>query len=243
MSLNARKVKSNSGPKAPAMDAGAYPCRLVQVIDLGVQPQEFGGEKKAPKREIMVTYEFTDEFMPNADGEPDESKPRWLSERFPLNNLDSDLAKSTKRYYSLDPNEEHDGEWPELIGSPVLVTVTRKARDDGDRNYVGGTAAVRSKDAAKYPDLVNDPRVFLMDEPDLEVFEALPEWVRDLITSSLEFEGSALDIALNNKGGKKETKKSSTKKEEPKKKTEEVVEEDSIPFEADTTETDSGDDW
>lgn len=243
MSLNARKVKSNSGPKAPAMDAGAYPARLVQVIDLGVQPQEFGGEKKAPKREIMVTYEFTDEFMPDADGNPDESKPRWLSERFPLNNLDSDLAKSTKRYYSLDPNEEYNGEWPELVSLPVLVTVTRKARDDGDRNYVGGTSAVRAKDAAKYPELVNEPRVFLMDEPDLEVFEALPEWVRDLITDSLEFEGSALDVALSSKGGKKEAKKPAAKREVKKEEKKEVVDEDSIPFEKDTPETDDGDDW
>lgn len=240
MSLNARKVKSNAGPKAPAMEAGAYPARLVQVIDLGVQPQEFAGEKKAPKREIMVTYEFTDEFMPDVDGNPDEEKPRWLSERFPLNNLDSDLAKSTKRYYALDPNEEFEGDWTQLVGLPVLVTVTKKSRDDGDRNYIGGTAAPRPKDAAKYPSLVNEPRVFLIDEPDLEVFEQLPEWIRDLITDSLEFKGSALDEALNS-GGKKAAKKASTKKETK----QEVVEEDDVPFDKDepSTETDDGDDW
>lgn len=233
MALNARKVKTTSGPKAPAMDAGAYPARLVQVIDLGIQPQEFLGEKKSPKNELMVTYEFVDEFMPGEDGEPDESKPRWLSERFPLNNLDSDLAKSTKRYYSLDPKELAGGDWAELLGNPVLVTITKKERDDGARNYVGGTAAPRERDAAKYPELVNAPKLFSMDEPDVEVFKSLPEWVQDVIKGGLEFEGSKLDTLLN--GGE-------VKKEKKSKKTE-VVEEDDIPFDNNEPEQDDGEDW
>ena len=208
MALNARKVKHvSSGPKAPALDEGAYPARLVQLIDLGVQPQEYAGEKKAPKNELMITYEFTDEFMPDEDGNPDESKPRWLSERFPLNNLDSDKAKSTIRYYALDPKEEEEGEWPNLIGRPVLVTVTKKKTENGDRNYIGGTAAPREKDAAKYPKLVNEPRVFLMDDPDVEVFKALPDWIQDIIKGGLEYEGSKLHQLLSgNKSTKKEEK-------------------------------------
>src|SRR5690349_16917387 len=99
MAMNARTVKKNSGPKAPLIDAGVYPGRLQGVVDLGLQPQEYKGESKPPKNELWTTYELSDEFMPGEDGEPDESKPRWFSERFSLNNLDSDLATSTKRYY------------------------------------------------------------------------------------------------------------------------------------------------
>lgn len=200
MALNARKVKNNSGPKAPAIDEGAYPARLVQVIDLGLQKQEYAGEVKTPKNDVWTTYELVDEFMPDEDGNPDEDKPRWLSERFAMNNLDSDLAKSTKRYYALDPNEEEDGDWTKLIGRPVLVTVTRKKREDGDRNYIGGTAAARPKDAAKMAELVNEPKVFSMDNPDVEVFNSLPDFLKEIIKEGLEFEGSKLDKLL--KGGK-----------------------------------------
>src|SRR5690606_6350805 len=141
MALNARKVKTNSGPKAPLIDDGAYPARLQGVVDLGLQEQVYKGEAKAPKNEIWTTYELTDEFMPGEDGEPDENKPRWFSEIIPLNNLDSDLAKSTKRYYALDPNEEEEGEWTELIGRPVIVTIITK----GEYNNIGGTAVMRAK--------------------------------------------------------------------------------------------------
>lgn len=232
MALNARKVKNNSGPKAPAIDEGAYPARLVQVIDLGLQKQEFGGEVKTPKNDIWVTYELVDEFMPGEDGEPDTEKPRWLSERFPLNNLDSDLAKSTKRYYALDPNEEENGNWASLIGRPVLVTVTKKTKDGDSRNYIGGTSAPRAKDAAKYAPLVNEPKVFSMDDPDVEVFNSLPDFLKDMIKEGLEFEGSKLDRLLK---GEKVSKKEN-------KKGEEIVDSDEIPFDEPTTESD-GDDW
>lgn len=214
MSLNARKVKNtNSGPKAPLLDEGAYPARLVHIIDLGVQPQEYQGEVKAPKNEIWTTYELVDEFMPDEDGEDDVERPLWVSESFPLNHLDSDRAKSTKRYYALDPKEEHEGEWPELIGKPVLVTIIKKETKTGEYNNVGGTSAMREKEASKLPELVNEPKVFLMSDPDVEVFLSLPQFLQDKVKKGLEYEGSKLEELLaNHKGSvgndeKKEEKK------------------------------------
>lgn len=229
MALNARKVKNNSGPKAPLIDDGVYPGRLQGVVDCGLQPQEYKGESKAPKNEIWTTYELSDEFMPDEDGNPNEEKPRWFSEFIPLNNLDSDLARSTKRYYALDPNEEEEGDWAVLTGRPVNVTIVTK----GEYNNIGGTAAMRPKDAAKLPELVNAPRVFSMDDPDVEVFLTLPNFVQDKIKNGLEFEGSKLDELLKkHKAGGKSTE---TTKGESKKTTSRGEEDDGI------DDTDSGD--
>lgn len=221
MALNARKVKNNSGPKAPLVDEGAYPARLQGVVDCGLQPQEFKGESKAPKNEIWTTYELSDEFMPGEDGEPNEEKPRWFSEFIPLNNLDSDLARSTKRYYALDPNEEEEGDWAELVTRPVMVTLVK----NGEYNNIANTSAMRPKEAAKLPALVNPSRIFSMDEPDIEVFLTLPNFVQDKIKNGLEFEGSKLDKLLKEHKGEGTTssKKAVTRKEA-------VVEDDSIPF-------------
>jgi len=235
MALNARKVKNNSGPKAPLIDAGAYPARLQGVVDCGIQPQEYNKEQKTPKNVLWNTYELSDEFMPGEDGSPNVEKPRWFSEFMTLNNLDSDLATSTKRYYALDPNEEEDGDWAKLVGKPVIVTIVVK----GEYNNIGGTSAMRSKDAAKLPDLVNPPRIFSMDDPDLEVFNSLPNFVQDKIKEGLEFEGSKLDKLL--KGEKISTKKETTSKV---REAEERVIDDEIPFENDPKhEADNGDDW
>lgn len=199
MALNARKVKS--APKAnqqAAMDAGTYPARLVQVIDFGIQEQRpFKGEAKPPAHEVMWTYEFLDEFCKDEDGEDQEDKPRWLSESFPLYSLEADLAKSTKRYYALDPEEIHEGDHTRLVGSACMVTINQYESKGVLRNGVSSVAAMRPKEAAKAPELVNPPKVFTIDEPDLEVFKSLPDWMQEKIKESLEFNGSALDEALN----------------------------------------------
>jgi hypothetical protein len=215
MALNANKVKgNNNGPKAPLLDEGAYPARLVAVIDLGLQPQQYNGEAKPPKVELQTIYELSDEFMPGEDGEPDETKPRWMWDSFPLNNLNSEKAKSTARYYALDPNEENGGDWSKLLGAPVIVAITKtKGRDNNEYNNVGGTSTMRAKEAAKLPDLVNDPILFDMDNPDLEVFLALPQRLQDKIKESLSFGGSKIESMLDSHKGGGKAKENPTKKD------------------------------
>lgn len=198
MALNARKVKSQAkGPEQEPMDEGTYPARVVQVIDFGVQPQRpFKGVPKAPAQTIYQTYEFLDEFCKDENGEDVEDKPRWLSEDFPLFSLEADLAKSTKRYYALDPDEKYGGDFLLLAGEPCMVTINQYESKGKIRNGVSSVAAMRPKEAAKAPALVNPPKVFVIDAPDLEVFKSLPDWMQEKIKDSLEFEGSALDEAL-----------------------------------------------
>jgi hypothetical protein len=52
---------------------------------------------------------------------------------------------------------------------------------------------MRAKQAEALPALVNPTKVFDPDSPDMKVFWSLPEWLRDIITSNLEYEGSALE--------------------------------------------------
>ena len=227
MALNANNVpRTSSGKRAPILDEGAYPARLVQVIDLGLQPQrEWAGEAKPPAYELQTVYESSDEFMPDEDGNPDETKPRWFWDDFKLYSLKSDLATSTKRYYALDPNEEANGDWAQLIGRPVIIALTKtKGRDGTEYNNVGGTSSMRPKEAAKLPELVNEPKVFDLGDPDIEVFLTLPQRLQDKIKTNLNFEGSLLQKRLKDH---KAPTKDEVKKPAPK---EEVVEEDDIPF-------------
>lgn len=199
MALNARKVQSKSkGPQQEAMEAGTYPARVVQVIDFGIQPQRaFKGEEKPPAQTIYQTYEFLDEFCKDENGEDVEDKPRWLSEQFPLFSLEADLAKSTKRYYALDPDENFGGDFTLLAGQPCMVTINQYESKGEIKNGVSSVAPMRPKEAAKAPELVNPPKVFVIDEPDLEIFKSLPDWMQGKIKEGLEYKGSALDEALN----------------------------------------------
>jgi hypothetical protein len=192
MGLNARTA-AGSKPRTPPLESGTYPGRFVQIVDMGLQPREYRGDEKEPAREIMLTYELVDEFLLDEDGHEMTDKPRWASETMPLFNLESEKAKSTARYKALDPNEVADGDFTKLLGTPIMVTVVQNPK--GERVYVNvaGISPMREKDANKCPDLVNEPRVFDLDSPDMEVFDQFPDWVQKRITTNLEYRGSKLE--------------------------------------------------
>ena len=218
MALNASKVKvvNKDRVEQEPLDQGNYPARLVQILDLGIQEQRpYQGEAKAPCHEIMLTYEFLDEFCKDKDGEDLEDKPRWLSETIPFRSLQADLAKSTKRYRALDPEEVHGGDFQPLLGTPCNVTVVNNESKGKVYNNVGNVSTMRPKDAAKAAELVNPPKFFALDDPDMEVFLSLPQWLQDKIKGNLEFNGSALQKALQgHKGGDKPKGKPASQAEE-----------------------------
>ena len=202
MSLNAKKVESAGGGfKQPALEAGTYPARLVQVIDLGVQKQRpYQGQEKDPIQEIYTTYELLDEFMVDEEGNVDETKPRWISERLPFHNLEVDRAKSTLRYLGIDPKVKHDGDWEKLINTPVMITISAKAgtgKHEGKTfNNIMSVAPMRVKEAENAEPLKNDSKFFVVKAPDVDVFMALPEWLQKIIKENEEYKGSVLNRKL-----------------------------------------------
>lgn len=204
LTLNLNTLKSSGSKKftpALALEADTYMCRVVQVVTVGLQEQRpYKGEAKGPKDEVQITYEFTTEFLLDEAGNPDESKPRWLSEFIPINPLDSDLAKLTKRYKAIDPKDESKGNLFDLIGKACMVTVTKNPAINGkpEKNYIAGVAPAPK--GVPFPPLVNTPKVFHIDAPDLAVFETLPEWLRTKCTvENLRYAGSNLEKALTGK--------------------------------------------
>lgn len=203
--LNAKNIKapSNKGPKVQQDEIaiGNYMARVAQIVDLGVRPRDkwdpssnsyIIDTEKAPCQQMKVTYEFVTEFCKKEDGTPDEDKPRWLSEDLNLFSLDIDLATSTKRYKAIDPLLEKDGDWVQLVGMPCMVTVVHKK--NGKAKIGSVTPAIKG---IPVPELKNEPKVFLIDDPDMEVFGSLPEWIQDKVKTAINFKGSKLDKALN----------------------------------------------
>lgn len=223
MALNVKKMKGGNGKKFTPQDpveVGTYPARIAQIIDLGLQPQSERERKKygekAPHQKIQITYELVDEFMKDEDGNDIEDKPRWLSERIKLYPLTSDRATSTKRYKAIDPNEDYDGDFTQLLGLPVMVTVTQYEGTNGLMNGIGDVSAMRPRDAAKCPELVNEAKLFTLEEPDLEVFNSFPEFLQNIIKENVEFPGSVLQNLLE--GGTPEEEPEEEEAPKPKKK-------------------------
>jgi len=211
MSLNANKIPSTGGNRPPQanLKPGAQAARVVQVIDLGVQPQRpYQGQEKPPAHMISLTYELTHAFMQDEDGQDIEDKPRWISEDFPFYSLDQDKARSTKRYNAIDAEGECGGDFTLLVGRACQVVIVNnpgKGKNAGKvYDNIADVMPGVSMPGYTQPDLVNDPKVFELDTPDLEVFRSMPEWIQEKIKGNLEYQGSALQTAL---GGKVEAPK------------------------------------
>lgn len=199
MALVAKKGGNTGGNRVeqPLIEAGVYPARLVQIIDMGVQAQRaYQGKEKPPAQEIMLTYELVDTFCVDENGNELEDKPRWISETLPLYSIDQDKAKSTQRYFALDPQGEDGGDFSAQIGKPVNITLVHNPYKDKVYVNVAGIAAMRPRDAQKCPELVNDPKVFDLDAPDMTIFKSLPEWVQEKIKTNLHYQGSKLQAAI-----------------------------------------------
>ena len=219
--FNAKKLpsaSSSSDKKRPdPLESGSYPARVVQLVIMGIQDQgSYKGEAKPPRLTIRATYEILDEFMKDEEGNDLEDKPRWLSEEFPFMSLKADLAKSTKRYYAIDPDDKADGDWSKLVGAPCVVTVVQEAdkRPGIDRIYekVANVSAMRPKEAAKAPELKNPSLVWDFYSPDVDVFKGMPEWLQNKIKGALDYPGSALEKALG--GASAPTPKADSQKQE-----------------------------
>jgi hypothetical protein len=202
MGLNAKKVQSNSSNRVeqPVLEPGVYPARLVQLIDLGLQAQRpYLGKDKPPAQEVMLTYELVDAFMVDEDGNEIDDKPRWVSETLPFYGLFADKAKSTQRYNALDPSGAFDGDFSRTVDTPINVTLVTNIVGDKTYTNIANIAAMRPKDAEKCDPLKNPAKVFDLDNPDVEVFNALPDWIQTKIKGNLQFNGSALEKALSGK--------------------------------------------
>lgn len=240
MALNTKKIPSkqkSNRVEQPTLEAGSYPARVVQIIDLGLQPQRaYDNQKKPPAYEIFVIYELVDVFIVDEEGKELEDKPRWVNESFPIYSLDADLAKSTKRYKALDPDIVFDGDFSKLLGTPCTVTLAINKKGDKEYENVVNVSTMRPKDAARCPELQNEARFFDLEEPNIEVFNKLPKWLQEKIISNLEYKGSKLESMLEETSEEqeeeeapKQRKKAAPKKEEPAA-WEDDSEEDDVPY-------------
>lgn len=211
--LNANKQGGNKNrvEQAP-IEPDVYASYLVQLIDMGLQPQKpYQGKEKPPVQEIMLTYELSDCYMVDEDGKELEDKPRWVSETLPFYGLFADKAKSTQRYLAFDPQEQFGGDFSKAVGMPCNVTIVNNKVGDKVYSNIGNVAAISAKKAAAMEDLKNPVKVFDLDAPDMEVFNALPEWLREKIKGNLNFKGSPLEAALGGAKGSPEKEKPKAK--------------------------------
>lgn len=201
MSLNAATQPSAGGDKVPqpVLAPDQYPARLVSVVDLGLQPQKaWKGEAKPNIHKLNITYELLDEFLVDEDGNVRPDKPLWLSETMPFHNIKAERAKSTLRMKAIDPQGVANNEWAEMLGMPCLVATSNNESDG--KTYTNISDVARPVKGMVFGELQNSTKLFELDNPNMDVFNDLPPWIRDTITTNLEYNGSKLQGIIGGEG-------------------------------------------
>ena len=195
--MNASTIKAtSSGPKQELIPRGMYRVRIAQVLDLGLQPRKaWKGVEKTNVHQLWVTYELTTEFMKDGDGKAIEDKPRWIKERMNLFSLDQENATSTKRMEGIDPEGELNGDWTQVGGRDCLLQIVHSK----DKQYANIGSVSPSMAGVEIAPLQNEAKIFNLDEPDMDIYNGLPDFLKEIISGNLEFRGSALEAALAGK--------------------------------------------
>ena len=192
--LNTNEIKGSGNSKQELIPVGAYPARVVQVIDLGVQKrQAYEGVVKAPCNQVWLTLELPTEFMKDDKGVEDKEKPRWLSRRVNMFSLSQENAMSTKYSNAIDPTGELKGDWGSYLGMPVQVTVVHSK--DGKWDNVGALSPIMK--GMEVGELANDPKLFDVDNPDMDVYNSLPDFLHTIMKEGVKYKGSKLESQVD----------------------------------------------
>lgn len=180
MSLIAKK---KTAAQVQPLEAGTYIAVCVGVIDIGEQKSELYNSY-APQ--VVFIFE-----IPSArvmiDG---EDRPRWVSEIYRVSlNEKSNLAKMLISWRGKAfTEEESDGfDLSAMVGRACQLQILTAARKDGTpTNRIAGVFGLPKGFTDPTPE--NPTLVYSIEDGENQTFENLPEWVKEKIMRSVEWQ-------------------------------------------------------
>lgn len=177
---------------------GTHMARLLSVTDLGHQPGfVYQGKEIDAAWKLEFTYELVNHKM-------EDGRPFVVSEE--LTNKDWEDQKTGRastlvaRAKSLLNENYRRGmeDLSALLGAPCMVSVVL---NDSGYAKVKGQAAVGSIPMGMdVPALTNAVSAFSMDDPDMDAFEAMPEFKQNKLKAALNYNETQLAKALAESG-------------------------------------------
>lgn len=170
--------------------AGNHLARCYRVIDLGTQKIVWQGVPKAAKK-VQIVWELHGE---DSDGNPlttDKGLPLSVQRRF----TPSLGAKATLRSILVSwrgrpftPEELEGFALKNILGAWCMLTITHEHRNEKTYANVSSVTSVPATiKKMGLPEPVNDLVWFDIDEPDMDVFNAFPDYLKEVIQNSPEW--------------------------------------------------------
>lgn len=180
---------------------GSHLARCYRVIDIGTQKVSWQGVEKVQKK-VMIVWELHGE---DGDGKPlimDDGRPLVISKRF----TPSLSAKATLRAFlvawrgrQFTDDELQGFHLKNILDKWCMLNLTHAVGTDG-KTYCNISSIGSVPGAIKragLPEGVNPTVWFDIDEPDMEVFSAFPDYLKKIIAETPEWKMREIKGGIN----------------------------------------------
>lgn len=186
-------VSEKGGSSRPLTPAGTHIARCIQIIDLGTQDDTYLGKPKIiPK--VRISWELPTELA--VFSEEQGEQPFMISKEYTANlgekaNLRHDLEGWRGRPFTAEELKGFD--LKAVLGHACMITVMHQLARDGKKTYdkVASVTALPKDPATKKkmlaPPQINPSVVYDIADGENDVFDSLPDWIKDKIKASREF--------------------------------------------------------
>ena len=167
--------------------AGNHVARLYQIVHIGTVKDSYMGEEKETDK-IRLAFELSNERKVFNEGE--EPRPFSISREFTFSmGTKANLRKFVEGMHGVALHDEEAAgfDLEQLLGDACLLSVVHKESASG-KTYAliqGASPLPKGMDA---PAQVNEGRLIDVNTATQEEIEALPEFIRDKMKSSKEYD-------------------------------------------------------
>jgi hypothetical protein len=189
-------MPQSGGDFAPT-PAGNFVGRCFRLIDLGTQITKTGEFAGKSNHKIRIEFEL---FGETEDGTPmtitidGKELPMAISKEYTLSmheksTLRKELGSWRGKQFA-DDSEAVNFDITKLVGAYAMVNIAHRTNDKGKVNAnIANLSPLPSALKNAKPAPVNKNQIFSLDEPNMDVFNGLSEWLQGRIAESPEWSG------------------------------------------------------
>lgn len=185
MAINA----TNSGVKRELIPAGNYPAICYQMIEIGTIKELVMGQEKTLTK-VRIGWELPTETK--VFGEEKGEQPCVISKEYTLSmNEKATLRKMLASWRGKDFTEDEAKKFDvtKLLGVPCIVNIIHKpGTKDPSVSYNEIASVTPIIKGMVVPKQVNPTFVLSYDNFDMEKFESLPDFIKDKMKTSEQFQ-------------------------------------------------------
>lgn len=180
-------TNTGGGDYAP-MPAGMYVARCVQMIQIGTITQNIQGEDKTLHK-VRFGFEFPTELK--VFKEENGEQPYFLSKEYTLSMHEKATLRlhlETWRGKKFTEEESKSFDVTKLLKVPCMINVVHKVSEKNAKTFseIGSISPLMK--GMVCPPQINNTTLLCYDEFDVALFESLPDFLKDKIKSSKEYQ-------------------------------------------------------